>query len=63
MAKSPANGVNFMIRQLFLKAIPYKDRLAAMHAICLHKFRSIAQKFLDIRQYAYGIFMQSNEIS
>jgi len=46
-----------------IKAIPHKARLAALHAICLLIFRHIAQKSLAIRQYAFGISMQSAEKS
>ena len=42
-------------------AIPHKERLATLHAICLQIFRQIAQKSLAIRQYACGIFRQSDE--
>ena len=38
------------------KATPHKDRLTALHMSCLHLFRHLAQKSLDIRQYACGIF-------
>ena len=31
------------------KATPHKDRLTALRVPCLHLFRHIAQKFLDIR--------------
>ena len=46
-----------------LKATPHKARLTALHAICLLIFRHIAQKSLDIRQYACEISMQSAEKS
>ena len=45
------------------KAIPHKARLTALHAICLQIFRHITQKSLDIRQYACGIFVQSDKKS
>ena len=45
------------------KATPHKARLTALHAICLLIFRHTAQKSLDIRQYACGIFVQSVEKS
>jgi hypothetical protein len=32
-----------------------------LHAICLQIFRHIAQKSLDIQQYACGIFVQSDK--
>ena len=31
------------------KATPHKDRLTALRTPCLHLFRHLAQKFLDIR--------------
>ena len=46
-----------------LKATPHKARLTALHEICLHIFHHSAQKFLDIRQYAFGISVQSDEKS
>ncbi len=46
-----------------VRAIPHKDRLTALHVICLHIFRQIVQKFLDIRQYACVISVQSDEKS
>ena len=45
------------------KATPHKARLKALYWICLHIFRHLAQKFLDIRQYACGISIQSDEKS
>ena len=42
-------------------ATPYKARFTAQHEICWHIIRHIAQKFLDIRQYAFGISVQSDE--
>ena len=51
-----------MITEL-IKATPHKVRLTALHEICLHIFRHSAQKFLDIRQYAFGISVQSDEKS
>ena len=45
------------------KATPHKDRLTALRVPCLHLFRHIAQKFLDIRQYACEISIQSDEKS
>ena len=42
-------------------AIPHKERLATLHAICLQIFHHIAQKALAIRQYACGISRQSDE--
>lgn len=48
-----------MVRKL--KATPHKARLAALHAICLQIFRHIAQKFLDIRQYACKISALSDK--
>jgi len=45
------------------KAIPHKERLATLHAICVQIFRHIAQKSLAIRQYACGISGQSAEKS
>ena len=46
-----------------LVATPNKARLKALYWICLHIFRHLAQKFLDIRQYACGISIQSDEKS
>ncbi len=54
-----------------VKATPHKDRLTALHVICLQIFHHITQKFLEIRpkgvpmvrQYSFKIFMQSNEQS
>ncbi|MBO5320706.1 MAG: hypothetical protein J6B01_13035, partial [Ruminococcus sp.] len=46
-----------------LKATPHKDRLTALHIICLHIFRHITQKLLAIRQYACVVFMRSDEKS
>ena len=45
------------------KATPHKDRLTALWHICLHILRHLAHKFLDIRQYACGIYAQSAEKS
>ena len=46
-----------------IKATPHKYRLTALRTPCLHLFRHIAQKFLDIRQYACEISIQSDEKS
>ena len=46
-----------------VKATPHKDRLTALWHICLHIFRHLAHKFLDIRQYACEIYVQSAEKS
>ena len=46
-------------RKMMLKATPHKDRLTALWHICLHIFRHLAHKFLDIRQYACEIYAQS----
>jgi hypothetical protein len=46
-----------------IKATPYKERLTALHVICLHIFLHIAPKPLDIRQYACGLFRQYAEKS
>ena len=46
-----------------LKATPHKDRLTALWHTCLHIFRHLAHKFLDIRQYACEIYTQSAEKS
>ncbi len=46
---------------MLIKAIPHKDRLTALHAICLHFLRHLAQKTLDIRQYACKFFIQFDE--
>ena len=48
---------------VIIKATPHKARLKALYWICLHIFRHLAQKFLDIRQYACGISIQSDEKS
>ena len=32
---------------MMFEAIPHKERLAALHAICLQIFRHISQKFDD----------------
>jgi hypothetical protein len=48
---------------LLLKATPHKDRLSALLHIYLNIFRHLAQKFLDIRQYACEISIQSDEKS
>ena len=36
-------------RRKFLKATPHKDRLKALHQICLHIFRHSTQNSLEIR--------------
>ena len=46
-----------------VKATPHKDRLTALHIICLQIFRYLAQNLFDIRQYACIDFVQSNEKS
>ena len=46
-----------------IKATPHKDHLTALCTPYLHLFRHIAQKFLDIRQYACKISVQSDEKS
>ena len=46
-----------------LKATPHKDRLKALRTPCLQLFRDIAQKLLDIRQYACEISIQFDEKS
>ena len=46
-----------------LKATPHKAHLMSLYLICLHIFRHLAQKSLDIRQYACGIAIQSDEKS
>ena len=45
------------------KATPHKARLTTLYVINLYLFRHLAQKFLDIRQYAYKISVQSDEKS
>ena len=45
------------------KAIPHKDRLTALYAICLHISRHLAQKLLEIRQYSCVVSVQSDEKS
>ena len=45
------------------KATPHKARLTTLYVINLYLFRHITQKFLDIRQYACEISMQSDEKS
>ena len=49
--------------QFIFEATPHKDRLTALRVPCLHLFRHIAQKFLDIRQYACEISIQSDKKS
>ena len=46
-----------------VKATPHKVRLTTLHVINLHISRHFAQKFLDIRQYAFKISIQSDEKS
>ena len=46
-----------------IKATPYKARLTALYEICLHILRYLAQKSLDIRQYACDISIQADEKS
>ena len=46
---------------MILEATPHKDRLTALYVICLHIFRHITQKLLEIRQYSCVDFMQSDE--
>ena len=46
-----------------LKEALIKSRLITLHEIYLHIFRHITHKFLDIRQYAFEISMQSDEKS
>ena len=46
-----------------IKATPHKDRLTALHAICLHKFRHITQILLNLRQQICVEFRRSDEIS
>jgi hypothetical protein len=48
---------------VYIKATPHKARLKALYWICLHIFRHLAQKSLDIRQYACEISIQSDEKS
>ena len=43
------------------KATPHKARLTALHVICLRFSCHLAQKLLDIRQYACVVFVQSDE--
>ena len=43
------------------KATPHKARLTALYRICLRFSRHLAQKLLDIRQYACVVFIQSDE--
>ena len=44
-----------------VKATPHKDRLTALHRICLIFFRHSTQNSLEIRQYSCGSFMHSDE--
>ncbi len=44
-----------------LQATPHKDHLTALRTACLHLFRHLAQKFLDIHRYACEISIQSDE--
>ena len=46
-----------------IKATPHKDRLEALHVICLQIFLYLAQNLFDIRQYVCIDFVQSNEKS
>ncbi len=46
-----------------IKATPHKARLTALYEIYLYIFRHLAQKSLDIRQYACGISVQSDKKS
>ncbi len=46
-----------------IKAAPHKERLTALHVICLHIFRHIAQISFDIRQYVCAQFVQSDKKS
>ncbi len=48
---------------MLLEATPHKDRLTALHVICLHIFRHLAQKFLEMRQHSCVISIQSDEKS
>ena len=45
------------------KATPHKARLSALHTSCLHLFRHIARKLLEIREYSCVAFVQSDEKS
>ncbi len=49
--------------RLSLKAIPRKDRLPPLPRACLHIFRYLAQKLLEIRRYSCVTFVQANEKS
>lgn len=46
---------------LSFKAIPNNQRLSPLPHICLHIFRHLVQKFLDIRQYTCEISIQSDK--
>ncbi|MCM1439381.1 MAG: hypothetical protein NC131_09320 [Roseburia sp.] len=46
-----------------LKATPHKARLTPLRTSCLHIFRHIAPKFLDRREPACEILVQSDEKS
>ena len=61
----PLLSPSFLIADCFcsIKATPHKARLTALHAICLHIFRHLVQKFLDRRQPACKISIQSDEKS
>ncbi|MCM1478846.1 MAG: hypothetical protein NC085_04035 [Muribaculaceae bacterium] len=52
-----------MTANVLLKATPHKKQLTPLPHICLHIFRHITLKFLDIRQYACEILVQSDEKS
>ena len=52
---------HYIIKMQLLKATPHKARLTTLHKTCLHFSRHPAQKFLDIRQYACEISVQSDE--
>ena len=57
---SPMRPVKFLD---FIKATPRKERLAALHVICLLIFRHLAQKLLTIRPYVCAVSNQSDKKS
>ena len=49
--------------ELMFKATPHKARLTALHEICVHISRHLAQKLLEMRQHSCVISIQSDEKS
>jgi hypothetical protein len=46
-----------------VKATPHKDRLTALHVICLHLFRHISQKCSCIHKVCTPLFVSSDKKS